>query len=184
MDRGFCRDVLAITAAKVLAHEADAFAGAPRGARTSQRRTRRSGYRRHHWATCFGEIDIAVPRFRKGRFRSALLLAPKASQDAVRTAIREAATTGRSGRLLRLLGSPPLPERSVEALAAEIARRYSASNWMAAARRADDSAAIEMAFGTAWPADLDEDDRDADLIDPLVRDLDYDHPHEDWVARR
>ena len=139
LDQRLCRDVLAITAAKVLAHEADAFAGAPRGARASQRRTRRSGYRRHHWATCFGEIDIAVPRFRKGSFRSAFLLAPKADQDAVRTAIREAATTGCSGRLLRLLGSPPLPERSAEALGAEIARRYSASTRMAAARRADDS---------------------------------------------
>ena len=79
------------------------------------------------WATCFGEIDIAVPRFRQGSFRSAFLLAPKADPDAVRTAIREAATTGRSGRLLRLLGSPPLPERSVQALGAEIAHRYSAS---------------------------------------------------------
>jgi Transposase, Mutator family len=172
LDRGLCRDVLAITAAKVLAHEADAFAGAPRGARTSQRRARRSGYRRHNWATCFGEIVLPVPRFRKGRFRSALLLAPKASQDAVGTAIREAATTGRSGRLLKLLGSPPLPERSVQALAAEIARRYSASNWMAAARRADDSTFTELAFKTAWPADLDDDG--ADLIDPLVRDLDND----------
>ena len=137
LDQRLCREVLAITAAKVLAHEADAFAGAPRGARASQRRTRRSGYRRHHWATCFGEIDIAVPRFRKGSFRSAFLLAPKADPNAVQTAIRETATTRCSSRLLRLLGSPPLPERSVEALGAEIARRYSASTRMAVARRAD-----------------------------------------------
>ena len=177
LDQRFCRDVLAITAAKVLAHEADAFAGAPRGARASQRRTRRSGYRWHHWATCFGEIDIAVPRFRKGSFRSALLVAPKADADAVRTAIREAATTGRSGRLLRLLGSPPLPERSAQALGAEIARRYLASIRSAAARWADDTAAIETAVRTAGPADLDEDDRDADLLDPSVYDLEHDYAH-------
>jgi transposase-like protein len=183
LDQRFCRDVLAIAAAKTLAHEADAFAGAPRGARASRRRTRRSGYRWHQWTTCFGEIDIAVPRFRQGSFRSALLVAPKADADAVRTAIREAATTGRSGRLLRLLGSPPLPERSAQALGAEIAHRYLASIRSAATRWAEDTAAIETAVRTAGPADLDEDDRDADLLDPSVYDLEHDYAHSSWVAR-
>jgi hypothetical protein len=101
----------------------------------------------------------------------------------MRTAIREAATTGRAGRLLRLLGSPPLPEGSADALGAEIARCYLASIRRAAARRADERAAIEAAFRTAGSVDFDEDDRGTDLLDPSAYDLEYDHAHSDWVAR-
>ena len=110
---------------------------------------------------------------------------PRPSQDAVGTAIREAATTGRSGRLLKLLGSPPLPERSVRG--AGLRRSPAAIRPRLGWRPRDGLTTVPPSnwrSGRHGPPTSTRTIGTPTSLIHLSTIWTYDHPHEDWVARR
>src|SRR5215212_8929345 len=67
-DADLVREMLAFAAERIMEAEAEAAAGAAKGARTLLREAHRNGYRERDWDTRAGRIELAIPRLRKGSY--------------------------------------------------------------------------------------------------------------------
>ena len=72
--------------------------GAERGERTPERLTHRNGYRARAWSTRAGEIELAIPKIRRGSYFPSLLEPRKRSEAALVAVVQEAYVAGVSTR--------------------------------------------------------------------------------------
>jgi putative transposase len=64
----FLRESLSWVVQQVMEAEVSELVGAARGERAPERMTHRNGYRARAWATRAGEIELAIPKLRRGSY--------------------------------------------------------------------------------------------------------------------
>lgn len=119
------RLLLKETTERLMSAEADARCGAPYGERSSERVNARNGYRGRPWETRLGEIDLQIPKLRKGSYFPEWLLEPRRrSEKALMAAIAEAyvlgVSTRRVERLLETLGLSGISKSRVSEIVADL----------------------------------------------------------------
>lgn len=104
--REFGRRVLALSANALMSAEADAACGAALGERSGSRVNSRNGYRRRGLKTPLGDVELEVPKLRRGTYYPETLLARWSRVDASLAAlVVEAYANGVSTRDMALLAS-------------------------------------------------------------------------------
>jgi putative transposase len=78
--------------------EVSELIGAERGERAPERLTHRNGYRSRSWSTRAGEIELAIPKIRRGSYFPSFLEPRKRSEQALVAVVQEAYVDGVSTR--------------------------------------------------------------------------------------
>ncbi len=78
--------------------EVSELIGAEHGERSEERLTHRNGYRERRWDTRAGELELAIPKLRRGRYFPSFLSPRKRSEQALVAVIQEAYVAGVSTR--------------------------------------------------------------------------------------
>jgi transposase-like protein len=119
------RQLLKEATERLMNAEADALCGAGYRERSSERVNARNGYRGRPWETRLGEIDLQIPKLRKGTYFPEWLLEPRRrSEKALMAAIAEAyvlgVSTRRVERLLETLGLSGISKSRVSEIVADL----------------------------------------------------------------
>ena len=72
--------------------------GAERGERSPDRSTQRNGYRPRRWDTRAGELELAIPKLRRGSYFPSFLQPRKRAEQALVAVVQEAYVAGVSTR--------------------------------------------------------------------------------------
>jgi putative transposase len=95
----FLRESLTWVCQQLMEAEVSEFVGAARGERAPEERlTRRNGYRPRPWATRAGEIELAIPKLRRGSYFPSFLEPRRRSEQALVAVVQEAYVAGVSTR--------------------------------------------------------------------------------------
>src|SRR5437773_7580509 len=78
--------------------EVSELIGAQRGERSEERLTHRNGYRSRAWSTRAGELELAIPKIRRGSYFPSFLEPRKRSEQALVAVVQEAYVAGVSTR--------------------------------------------------------------------------------------
>src|SRR3954452_19586983 len=78
--------------------EVSELIGAQRGERTEDRATHRNGYRARRWDTRAGEIELQIPKLRRGSYFPSFLQPRKRSEQALVAVVQQAYVCGVSTR--------------------------------------------------------------------------------------
>jgi transposase-like protein len=110
LDTGFLRDVLHLAAEWAIEQEVSAAIEAAPYERRQGRRTYRNGYRTRAWQTSLGEIELRIPKLRKGAYYPSLMDDLPRLETALLALVQDAwlggLTTADAERVLRGLGLP------------------------------------------------------------------------------
>jgi len=107
-DAELVRELLAYGAQRLMAAEVDQLTGAPAGARSAERTNHRNGYRERPWQTRAGQVDLAIPKLRKGSYFPSFLEPRRTAEKALTAVIQEAYVHGVSTRAVDdLVKAPP-----------------------------------------------------------------------------
>src|SRR5262245_42444822 len=95
----FLRESLTWVVQQLMEAEVSELVGAGRGARApAERPTHRNGYRPRTWATRAGEIELAIPKLRRGSYFPSFLEPRRRSEQALVSVVQEAYVAGVSTR--------------------------------------------------------------------------------------
>ena len=94
----FLRESLAWVCQQLMEAEVSEFVGAERGERTPERLTHRNGYRQRRWQTRAGELELAIPKLRRGSYFPSFLEPRRRSEQALVSVVQEAYVAGVSTR--------------------------------------------------------------------------------------
>ncbi len=94
----FVRESLRWVVEQLMEAEVSELIGAERGERTEDRATHRNGYRPRRWDTRAGELELAIPKLRKGSYFPSFLQPRKRSEQALVAVVQEAYVAGVSTR--------------------------------------------------------------------------------------
>jgi transposase-like protein len=94
----FLRESLKWVVQQLMEAEVSELIGAEHGERTPDRATHRNGYRGRRWDTRAGEIELAIPKLRRGSYFPTFLEARKRSERALVAVVQEAYVAGVSTR--------------------------------------------------------------------------------------
>jgi transposase-like protein len=95
----FLRESLGWVVQQLMEAEVSELIGAAHGERApEQRLTQRNGYRERRWQTRAGEIELAIPRLRRGSYFPSFLEPRKRSEQALVAVVQEAYVAGVSTR--------------------------------------------------------------------------------------
>src|SRR4051794_19633313 len=95
----FLRESLTWVVQQPMEAEVSELVGAARGERAPEERlTHRNGYRARTWATRAGEIELAIPKLRRGSYFPSFLEPRKRSEQALVSVVQEAYVAGVSTR--------------------------------------------------------------------------------------
>jgi putative transposase len=94
----FLRESLRWVVQQLMEAEVSDLIGAERGERTSERLTHRNGYRTRPWSTRAGELELAIPKLRRGSYFPSFLEPRKRSEQALVSVVQEAYVAGVSTR--------------------------------------------------------------------------------------
>jgi transposase-like protein len=94
----FLRESLCWVVQQLMEAEVSELIGAERGARTPERLTHRNGYRQRVWSTRAGELELAIPKIRRGSYFPSFLEPRKRSEQALVSVVQEAYVAGVSTR--------------------------------------------------------------------------------------
>lgn len=119
------RSLLQAVVEQLMSAEADSRCGAGYGERSAERVNARNGYRVRPWETRLGEIDLAIPKLRRGSYFPEWLLEPRRrSEKALLAAVAEAyvlgVSTRRVERLLETLGLSGISKSRVSEICSEL----------------------------------------------------------------
>ena len=92
------RDSLRWMVEQLMEAEVSELIGAERGERTPDRATHRNGYRSRRWDTRAGELELAIPKLRRGSYFPSFLSPRKRSEQALVAVVQEAYVAGVSTR--------------------------------------------------------------------------------------
>ena len=74
--------------------EAEEKIGAEKHERTPERSNHRNGYRQRNWETRVGEIDLRIPKLRKGSYFPSLLQPRRRTEKALLAVVQQAYVEG------------------------------------------------------------------------------------------
>jgi putative transposase len=95
----FLRESLCWVVQQLMEAEVSELIGAARGERAPEERlTHRNGYRSRPWSTRAGEIELAIPKIRRGSYFPSFLEPRKRSEQALVAVVQEAYVAGVSTR--------------------------------------------------------------------------------------
>src|ERR1044072_1236857 len=94
----FLRESLRWVVQQLMEAEVTELIGAERGERSEGRLTHRNGYRSRSWSTRAGELDLAIPKLRRGSYFPSFLEPRKRSEQALVSVVQEAYVAGVSTR--------------------------------------------------------------------------------------
>jgi transposase-like protein len=95
----FLRESLTWVVQQLMEAEVSELVGAARGERAPEERlTHRNGYRARMWATRAGEIELAIPKLRRGSYFPSFLEPRRRSEQALVSVVQEAYVAGVSTR--------------------------------------------------------------------------------------
>ncbi len=92
------RDSLRWVVEQLMEAEVSELIGAERGERTEDRATHRNGYRSRRWDTRAGELELQIPKLRRGSYFPSFLQPRKRSEQALVAVVQEAYVAGVSTR--------------------------------------------------------------------------------------
>jgi transposase-like protein len=129
-DTDLVREMLAFAAGRLMDAEVQARTGAAHGARDPDRIVQRNGYRERAWDTRVGQIDLEIPRLRRGSYFPSFLEPRRTAEKALTAVIQEAYVHGVSTRavddLVKAMGASGVSKSQVSRLVAEIDERVDA----------------------------------------------------------
>jgi hypothetical protein len=112
---------------KVMTIEISSLCGAGVRERGPTRVNRRNGYRRQHWETGVGRIEVSVPRVRKGGYHPIFLRSNSVSAEEMMQLVSQAAEWDATPldleRLLERLGVPQVSSETVSYLSIEVKQK-------------------------------------------------------------
>jgi transposase-like protein len=94
----FLRESLRWVVQQLMESEVTELIGAERGERSEGRLTHRNGYRSRSWSTRAGELELAIPKLRRGSYFPSFLEPRKRSEQALVSVVQEAYVAGVSTR--------------------------------------------------------------------------------------
>jgi putative transposase len=95
----FLRESLAWVVQQLMEAEVSELVGAERGERAPEERlTHRNGYRSRPWSTRAGELELAIPKLRRGSYFPSFLEPRRRSEQALVAVVQEAYVAGVSTR--------------------------------------------------------------------------------------
>ncbi len=94
----FLRESLRWVVQQLMESEVSDLIGADHGERNPERLTHRNGYRSRAWQTRAGEIELAIPKIRRGSYFPSFLEPRKRSEQALVAVVQEAYVAGVSTR--------------------------------------------------------------------------------------
>ena len=95
----FLRESLCWVVQQLMEAEVSELVGAARGERAPEERlTHRNGYRARTWATRAGELELAIPKLRRGSYFPSFLEPRRRSEQALVSVVQEAYVAGVSTR--------------------------------------------------------------------------------------
>jgi len=95
----FLRESLSWVCQQLMEAEVSELVGAVRGERAPEERlTQRNGYRARPWATRAGELELAIPKLRRGSYFPSFLEPRRRSEQALVSVVQEAYVAGVSTR--------------------------------------------------------------------------------------
>jgi putative transposase len=92
------RDSLRWVCQQLMETEVSELIGAEHGERSPERLTHRNGYRSRPWQTRAGEIELAIPKLRRGSYFPSFLEPRRRSEQALVSVVQEAYVAGVSTR--------------------------------------------------------------------------------------
>ena len=123
-DADLVREMLSFAAGRLMDAEVQARTGAAHGARDPERLVQRNGYRERAWDTRVGQIDLEIPRLRRGSYFPSFLEPRRTAEKALTAVIQEAYVHGVSTRavddLVKAMGASGVSKSQVSRLVAEI----------------------------------------------------------------
>lgn len=124
------RDMLSFAAERIMEHEVEGLTGAARHARSDERTVYRNGYRSRPWNTRVGQIQLEIPKLRKGSYLPSFLEPRRTAEKALVAVIQEAYVHGISTRsvddLVQAMGAGGMSKSQVSRLCGEIDDRVQA----------------------------------------------------------
>lgn len=122
-DTDFLREGVQILSQMLMEIEVEKKIGAGKHERSPERSTHRNGYRQRIWKTRVGEIDLAIPKLRKGSYFPSLLEPRRPAEKALLAVIMEAYLKGVSTRkvddLVKALGLKGIDKSQVSRICKE-----------------------------------------------------------------
>jgi putative transposase len=107
-DQDFLRESVRLMSQMLMELEVEQRTGAGRHERAPERKTYRNGYRERGWETRVGEIELRIPKLRKGSYFPSLLEPRKRAEQALLAVVQQAYVEGVSTRkvddLLQAMG--------------------------------------------------------------------------------
>src|SRR5213592_3429008 len=94
----FLRESLTWVVQQLMEVEVSELIGAERGERSEERLAHRNAYRARTWATRAGEIELAIPKIRRGSYFPGFLEPRKRIEQALVAVVQEAYVAGVSTR--------------------------------------------------------------------------------------
>ena len=123
-DTDFLRQAVQMISQMLIELEVDQQVGASKHERTHTRKNYRNGRRQRIWKTRVGEIDLAIPKLRKGSYLPSILEPRKPAEKALQTVIQEAYLKGVSTRkvddLMEAMGLTGIDKSSVSRICKEL----------------------------------------------------------------
>src|SRR5438876_3117510 len=104
----FLRESLRWVVQQLMEAEVSELIGADRGVRSEERLTHRNGYRPRRWDTRAGELELAIPKIRRGSYFPSFLEPRRRSEQALLNVVQQAyvcgVSTRRANQLVESLG--------------------------------------------------------------------------------
>ena len=123
-DTDFLREAAEFICQKLIDAEAEEVIGAERYERTPERQTYRNGTRERSLETRVGELDLKIPKLRKGSYLPSLLTPRKRSEKALLAVVQEAyiqgVSTRRMAELAKALGLQGIDKSKVSRICKEL----------------------------------------------------------------
>src|SRR5665809_26327 len=94
----FVRESVRWMVGELMEAEVTELIGAERGERTPDRATHRNGYRPRRWDTRAGEIELQIPKLRRGSYFPSFLEPRRRSEQALLNVVQQAYVCGVSTR--------------------------------------------------------------------------------------
>lgn len=125
-DADFLREGMELLSQLLMEAEVEQQIGAKKHERTEERSNYRNGSRKRCWETRVGEIELAIPKLRKGSYYPSLLEPRRPAEKALLAVVQEAYLKGVSTRkvdsLLKALGLTGIDKSKVSRICKELDR--------------------------------------------------------------
>ena len=162
-DADVLRESLRWWSRQLMEAEVSELIGAEHGERTAERATHRNGYRPRRWDTRAGEIELQIPKLRRGSYFPSFLQPRRRSEQALVAVVQQAYVCGVSTRarrparrVARAAGLARRRSRASAPGSTSRSRRFARGRWRAATRtcfstpRSRRSATAAACSASAW----------------------------------